>query len=336
MKSKTQRHEATLKDVGEAWFIRACMRLFKKKQRYVALGVGDDAAVVQCKEQHMVVSCDMLVEGEDFDGAYTSWKDVGVKAASVNLSDLAAMGATPRALCVAVAVSENTCANNVLQMLQALHKQGLSFGAPVVGGDVSRTQGPCVVTVTAMGVCESRTLQRHKAQVGDVVMVGGVLGASACGMAVLQKKVVLKKGTQFLVQQHLRPQPQVALGQFLAREQGVTSCVDVSDGLAKEALLLPAHGGVQLNPQALPIPKEVEKVCALLGKDPIETALTGGEDFVLACTVKPHCVETLLKQAQQKNLFLQPVGHVVEKKGLWLEGHSKRYRGKAFEHFQKG
>jgi thiamine-monophosphate kinase len=324
---------ATLKDVGEVFLVKTLQRMLRTSSKHVSLGVGDDAAVLACDQGHVVVSCDMLVEGEDFDWGYMSWKQVGIKAASVNLSDMAAMGATPRGLCVSVAVPSHARVRDVLGMLRALHQQGMKYGAPLIGGDFSGTKGPVVLSVTAMGACKHAVLKRHAASVGDVVMLGGPLGLSACGMEVLQKRIPAFRGSSVLVKHHTTPQPQVALGLFLSRLKGVTSCVDVSDGLAKDVLLLPREGGVQIEPSALPVPLAVEKACALRGVHVIDRALTGGEDFVLACTVDASRVSYVHKKALREGLFLRPVGKVVSEKGLWLQGWPEPYKGKGFEHF---
>ena len=179
----------TVADIGEAGLLARIARAFGKRDPRLLVGVGDDAAVLRALGPTAVVSADMLVEDVDFSRVWAKPEDIGHKAAAANLSDLAAMGATPRALVVALAMQPREQVSFVLRLLRSLDATGRGFGAPLVGGDISKTAGPLIVSVTVLGVASQRhVLQRHQGRLGDVVMVSGTLGGAALGLRALQAR----------------------------------------------------------------------------------------------------------------------------------------------------
>jgi len=255
----------------------------------VEIGIGDDAAVlVPTPGRRLVVTTDVLVEGVHFDARLSGPADWGWKAIAVNVSDLAAMGAEPRAAVVAITVAEAT----PVQLLQAVYA-GLAeacarFEIPLVGGDTSK--GPALsLAVTALGEAE-RPVPRSGARPGDRLVVTGPLGAAAAGLALLLRgdldSTRLLAGHPQLATAHRRPWPQVGMGLALARG-GATAMIDVSDGLAGDALhLAQASGlGVEIHDAAVPLAPGVVEAARLLGADPLALALGGGEDFALAAAL---------------------------------------------------
>ena len=224
-----------------------------------ALGVGDDAALLPSGAGATVACCDLLVEDVDFRRGWASFADVGHKAAAVNLSDLAAMGATGRGLLLALALGADERLGDVLALVRALHATGRRYGAPLVGGDLSYTKGPMVVSVTAFGEVRPPGLRRHGGRSGDVLAVCGPLGAARAGLAILEGE--LGRGAwqatpwaRALVRRQLRPTPQLAAGALLATLEGVRAATDLSDGLMQDAAHLcgPRCGAV-IEATALPL-----------------------------------------------------------------------------------
>ncbi|MGZ0710626.1 thiamine-phosphate kinase (plasmid) [Coraliomargarita sp. W4R53] len=253
------------------------------------VGPGDDAAVLAMPDGRVVATTDTLVHGPDFRLAWSSGFDLGWKSAAVNLSDVAAMGARPRALLVALAMPDSTTLAFVEQFAAGLRAacDALAPGCAVEGGDLT-VSDTLTVAVTALGSLDGLApVLRSGARVGDVVAVAGVLGASGRGLALLFSRfrdaeglpipldlASLTEAESADLEAQLRPAPPVALGP-LAAAAGATAMMDVSDGLVLDASRLGAASKVS-----------VALDTGLLGDDPA-MALSGGEDHALLATFGP-------------------------------------------------
>ena len=250
----------------------------------VEVGPGDDAAVLAMRGD-LVATTDSLVHGPDFRLAWSSGFDLGYKAAAVNLADVAAMGATPRALLVALAIPATIPARLVEEMADGLAAAcaELAPGCAVVGGDLT-VSDTLTVAVTALGDLQGRpAVLRSGARVGDTVALAGIQGVSARGLSTLFRRftdadgapipidfAVLTPAEQREVQVQLRPEPPIALG-VTAAVSGATAMMDVSDGLVLDARRMARASGVTID----------------LDSGAFEhaaSALEGGEDHSLLAT----------------------------------------------------
>lgn len=271
--------DATAREIGEiALIARVVARLGSSPS--VLLGPGDDAAVVLVPDGRVVATTDVLVEGVHFRRDWSTAYDVGRKAAAANLADVAAMGATATALLVGMVAPADLPVAWAVGLADGLRDEAALVGAVVVGGDTVSGQ-QVVVSVTALGDLAGRApVTRAGARVGDVVVVGGPLGASAAGLALLQAGVL--DGP--LVDLHRRPSPAYALGPLLA-DLGASAMCDVSDGLAVDLGHLATASGVAMQIDTAAVPR-VQGVS-------LDQALYGGEDHVLVATVPLAVVEQL-------------------------------------------
>jgi thiamine-monophosphate kinase len=255
----------------------------------VEVGVGDDAAVLLPTPGHrLVVTTDVLVEGLDFTAELSEPEDWGWKAVAANLSDLAAMGAEARWLVLALTVPGPTPVGTLERVYAGVGEACRRFGVALVGGDVSA--GPALsMAVTALGEAE-RPVLRSGARPGDRLGVTGPLGAAAAGLGLLRRgdRAAGELLGRFpgLAAAHRRPTPALAMGLALARA-GASAMIDVSDGLAGDALHLAeaSRVGLEVHDATVPLAPGVAEAAALLGLDPLELALGGGEDFVLAAAL---------------------------------------------------
>ena len=255
------------------------------------VGVGDDAAVLRpTPGRRLVVTTDVLVEGRHFGSAFSEPEDWGWKAVAVNLSDLAAMGAAARWLLVALTVPDQASLTLLQRLYAGIGEACEAFAVALVGGDTSG--GPALLlAVTALGEAD-RAVTRAGARPGDRLVVSGPLGAAAAGLALLERddqpaRELLGRFPG-LAAAHRRPRPELATGMRLAHA-GATAMIDLSDGLAGDALhLAEASGvGIELHDAAVPLAPGVAEAAALLGRDPAELALGGGEDYLLAAALPP-------------------------------------------------
>lgn len=271
-------------DVSEGHILRAILARTPAAE-HALLGPGDDAAVIAAPSGSVVVTTDTLVHGPDFRLAWSSAYDLGWKAAAVNLADVAAMGARPTALLVALAVPRDLRVSFVEGMADGLRDAcaALAPGCAVVGGDLT-VSSVLTIAVTAMGDLEGRPpVTRAGAEVGDIVAVAGELGQAAQGLAVLFGRfrdgdapvpvdpAQLAAGERLALDAQLRPVPPIGLGP-LAAIAGATAMMDVSDGLAIDAGRLAAASAVTIALES-----------RALGADPAR-ALAGGEDHALLAT----------------------------------------------------
>ncbi len=260
---------------------------------WVIVGPGDDAAViVPARGMLEVLTTDALVDGVHFDRRFVPPDAIGHRALAVNLSDLAAMGAEPRAALLSLALPPTLEVREVDGLLDGLLALAAAHGVTVIGGNVTRTPGPLTIDVTAVGcVRPRRVMTRDSARPGDDVYVTGALGGAAIGLRAASSQTLAGRSSEWSVarERYLRPQPRVRAGTILGRTRAASSCMDLSDGLADGVRqVADASGvGIALEASALPLDEGVREWHAREGGDPIETALIGGDDYELLFTVRP-------------------------------------------------
>ncbi|GIF10506.1 thiamine-monophosphate kinase [Actinoplanes teichomyceticus] len=249
------------------------------------LGPGDDAAVVRAADGRVVASTDVLVEGRHFRRDWCGPADVGHRAAAANLADIAAMGATPTALLVALCVPAGLEADWAEGLADGLTAEAALCGAGVVGGDTSG--GPTLtVAVTALGDLGGRDpVRRNGAHPGDILALAGRIGYAAAGYTVLSRGFRTPK---MLVEAYRRPQVRYAAGPEAAR-LGATSMIDVSDGLLQDVghLATASLVGIDVRSDAFEVPDQMRDAAKALGVDPYQWVLAGGDDHPLAATFPP-------------------------------------------------
>jgi thiamine-monophosphate kinase len=249
------------------------------------LGPGDDAAVVAAPDGRIVASTDVLVEGKHFRRDWSSAADVGHRAAAANLADIAAMGAAPTALLVALCVPIDLEVTWAEELAGGLSAEAGSVGASVVGGDMSSSP-TLTVAVTALGDLGGRPpVVRGGAQPGDVVALAGRTGFAAAGYAVLSRGFRTPK---VFVEAYRRPEVPYAAGVTAAR-LGATSMIDVSDGLLQDLTHIATASvvGIDLRREDFEIPGQMRDAASALGVDPYLWILAGGDDHALAATFPP-------------------------------------------------
>jgi len=292
----------------------------------VKLGIGDDAAVLEVPAgQHLVAATDTLNVGTHFP-ADTAPADIAHKCLAVNLSDLAAMGASPRwaLLSLSLPQADPEWLRSFIQGFQSLAQE---HGVTLVGGDT--TSGPLSVCLTALGVIEQgRQLQRDGARPGDLLVVSGTIGGAA---RVLE---LLRDGETATQRQLLdRPQPRVALGQTLVGY--ANACIDISDGLLADlGHVVRASGcGAQVELERLPF----TGLLADLGEvQRWNCQLSGGDDYELLFTLPPRYETKLQAWQKQLDIDLTVIGEIMEGGGIrCVTPGGKQYdpESAGFEHF---
>jgi thiamine-monophosphate kinase len=309
----------------------------------VEVGIGDDAAVVAWPEgERLVATCDALVEDVHFTSHTMAPEDVGYKSVAVSVSDVAAMGGEPRYVLLSLAIPPHWDADKLTVLYDGVAEACRAFGCDVIGGNVSRTTGPFVLTSTVLGtVPPGSALCRSGAKPGDVVFVTGWMGGSGAGLRCLLEpdaRVPEDEAAQ-LIYCHRRPQPQVAAGRIL-REAGASACDDVSDGLATELNEIAMASGVRLRVELgrLPILPAVRNFARRRGEDPLVYALYGGEDYQLVGCASSLAFARAAAACEGIGVRLTPIGRVEAGEGVIGEhpdGRLELIERKGFDHFAR-
>ncbi len=334
----------TIADWGEFGFIEALKDRLPKASGDLKLGIGDDAAWWSPSTgQGILTTTDMLVEGVHFDLAYTSALDLGYKSLAVNLSDLAAMGATPSCVYLSLALPaqlEKVWLESFVDAFLLLAKE---HGVQLAGGDTVQAD-QMVISVTLCGLAlKGEPIQRGGAQIGDDIYLSGTVGDSCLGLKLLQGDLqvpaVFEESSDFLKNRHLRPSPQVVLGEMLAASGVVSAMLDVSDGVVADlGHLLTASGnfGAELEASGLPLSPAAH---SFLEADRVDyvTLLTGGEDYELLFTASSKQRAKIETIAAEAAVNLTRIGRITQAEGLFLLVDKTRKalgaRG-GYDHFQ--
>lgn len=314
----------------------------------VRVGIGDDAAVLESLACP-VVTADALVEGIHFRRDWMSARQLGRRAMAVNLSDLAAMAAWPRAAFVALCLPKEVSVEWVQELYAGLEMLADQYQFTVAGGDTVRSPHSVMLSITLVGeACrpEEGPWLRSGAKAGDLIYVTGTLGDSAAGLHHLLfpegacEPGVAGADTGYLLERHLTPEPRLhTMRAMLAADPvAVTAAMDLSDGLAGDARHLAQRSGVQLLVQAedVPLSAQAQRYAAATGQDALDWALSGGEDFELLVTVDaqraPQWEAALRRQGE---VSLARLGRCVvgSPELVVLQNGRPRENRAAFNHF---
>jgi thiamine-monophosphate kinase len=249
------------------------------------IGPGDDAAVVRAPDGRVVASTDVLVEGRHFRRDWCGATDVGHRAAAANLADIAAMGARPTSLLVALCVPIGLDVTWAEGLADGLTAEAGLVGAVVVGGDTSASP-TLTIAVTALGDLGGLApVQRNGARPGDTLALAGRIGHAAAGLTVLSRGFRTPK---LLVDAYRRPAVPYASGPEAAR-LGATSMIDVSDGLLQDLghVATASTVAIDVHRDAFDLPDQMRDAAKALGVDPYQWLLAGGDDHPLAATFPP-------------------------------------------------
>jgi thiamine-monophosphate kinase len=254
----------------------------------VLVPIGDDCAVLRLGQTSWVAASDMLVSGHHFKD-WAAPEDVGYKAVAVNVSDVAAMGGTPRFVLVSGGALD---AETALRCFEGVMESCEEFGVYPLGGDTTRA-GALTVDVAVLGELSAPPVLRSGARAGELLAVTGELGASAAGLLALEGG---ETGWGRLVRRHLRPEPRVEAG-YVAAGLGVGAMMDLSDGLASDVRCVCGRSGVGcvVDLGLLPVAEDTRRFAEAIGRDPKELAATGGEDYELLISAPGPTLDALAR-----------------------------------------
>lgn len=316
-------------DLTEDALLEAIRRVLSGAGPEVRVGVGDDAAVLAPMVGEPVITTDVLVEDVHFVREAGGARDLGYKSIVVSVSDIAAMGASPRAAVCALTLPPESETGWVMELFGGMREACDEYALWLVGGDLSRGRETSIA-VTVMGeVAPGRAVRRLGARPGERVVVTGELGGSAAGLRLTKLRKAPTAEQLVSVRRHLRPAARVGEGAALAR-LGVTSMMDVSDGLAIDLSRLARASRVGLR-------VVIDDVPVAEGAT-IEDAMGGGEDYELVATMPAEAVEAARTELRGSfGVALTEIGVVVEGEELSAvegDGAERRLEPTGWDHFR--
>ena len=336
----------TVADAGEHRIIALVRSKLAAPPPWVIVGIGDDAAVIEpLRNQLDILTTDALVDGVHFDRRFVDPASIGFRALAVNLSDLAAMGAAPRAALLSLGLPPSLPLAELDLLLDGFVELGARHKVTLIGGNVTRTPGPLFVDVTVTGAAKRRkVLTRAGGRAGDELFVTGTVGAAAAGLSWLQAHGLpsdvsaLSSGLQAAILRYLRPEPRLRFGVIAGRTRAASACMDLSDGLADAVSQIAAASsvGAQIDADALPVdPAAVERFGS--PDDGLRAALAGGDDYELLCAVPRRARRRFEAAARTVGLAITRIGALtpadrgvtIQRAGVesaWPSG---------FEHFRR-
>ncbi|MGH8525872.1 MAG: thiamine-phosphate kinase, partial [Gammaproteobacteria bacterium] len=273
--------------VHEFDLIHALRRQHRVHTPSVIRGIGDDAAIIASQTgQWTVLTTDLLTEGVHFDLRTATMADIGFRAAAANLSDIAAMGATPHYLLVSLAIPRTGASRHIHQMYRGMMAACSPHHVRLIGGDTSASSGGWFLSLTLIGfVSPNKALFRNGARIGDYLYVTGTIGDSLAGLRLLNEPTprakrhsrtaaLSTKDRQFLIGRHLRPTARITEGGWLSANRFATSAIDLSDGLSGDLrhICEDSHVGVELDLGALPLSPACRAYAAVRKLDPVHLA----------------------------------------------------------------
>ena len=332
-----------LRDIGEFGLIYKVTAPFMDELPEGWTGVGDDCAVIPTTPGRVqVVTTDMLVENTHFILANTTPEDLGYKALAVNLSDIAATGATPRSAFISLAIPTHVEVEWISRFYAGLHELATQSGTLLLGGDTTRSPGDLVISITIFGEMAAADVKlRSLARPGDLVCLSGTIGDSPAGLRLLLDGVYddTNPDHRALARMHHRPRPHLEEGLWLAFHPAIHGMMDVSDGIDSDLrrIMEQAKVGMEIHLDALPISPQLQRVCREQGWDAAHLAATGGEDYCLVCTIDAQAFPRISQDfSHHFGTLLKAIGRVTSQPETFsytCNGAAVTLAGHGFDHF---
>ena len=309
-----------IRDIGEFELIER-LRAKTSVDRSVVKGIGDDCAVLKfSKDEYMLITCDMLVEGIHFDLKFATPWLVGRKALASCISDIAAMGGVPKDALVAIGIDPGMSLRFVDRLYHGMKQMAHRFGINIVGGDLVRSKRLNISTSLTGFVKKDRLTLRSGAKDNDAVMVTGTLGGS-------------------IYRKHLTFIPRLGEAQVLVKRFKINSMIDISDGLAQDLDHISGESGLGaiIYERDIPISPSAYRQAKKEGKGPLQLALGDGEDYELLFTMsKKEARRLLSSRPRELETRVTMIGQMINEPGLWLidrRGAKTKLRIEGWRHF---
>ena len=301
-----------INQIGEFGLIDLITNDFDIVNDSTELSIGDDAAILNYKNQKTIVSTDMLVEGVHFDLSYFPLKHLGYKAVVSSISDICSMYGTTKQITVSIAISNRFKLESIKELYSGINHACKRYNVDLIGGDTTSSLKGLVISVTAIGcTTKSGYVTRSGSKTNDLIVVTGSLGGAYLGLQVLEreKQVFLVNPNnkpdlskyKYVVERQLKPEAKSDIIEFfLENKIKPTSMIDISDGLSSEIIHLSksSGNGCIIYEEKLPISQETVDTCKEFKLEASTIALSGGEDYELLFTIDSKDLKKIEEQKE--------------------------------------
>lgn len=313
--------KTAIETLGEFGLIDHLTKNFKIKNSSTIKSIGDDAAVLDFKNNKTLISTDLLIENVHFDLNYVPLKHLGYKAVMVNLSDIYAMNASATQITVSIAVSNRFPLEALDELYSGIETAAKIYNIDVIGGDTTSSNKGLIISITAIGHAnDDKIVYRNGAQPNDLVVVSGDIGGAYLGLQILERENEVFKVNPnnqpdlnpyaYIVERQLKPEARKDIVKLLEDlDVKPSSMIDISDGLSSEAIHLckQSNVGIELYENKIPLDPQVISTCEEFKIDSTTVALNGGEDYELLMTISQEDYPKI-----KANPNLTVIGYITE------------------------
>ncbi len=331
-----------IKELGERGLIKKLTEQFTPGHPRVVKGIGDDASVtIQDDSQYLLCTTDTLVEDIHFSLQYTPSYNLGKKAVSISLSDIAAMGGAPMFLFTSIILPPATPIDFINLLYKGIKERADDFDVTLIGGNTSSSPDKIIINTTILGeVLKDQVIFRKGAVIGDDIYVTGCLGDSALGLKMLKKSQKSEIELKDAILKHIDPSPRVKEGREIAKRKLATSMIDISDGLISDLRHIAEESrvGALIWLKKLPLSTCLKKWLSGHPQD-ITLALSGGEDYELLFTAPKGNAPQIDALSMELGIPITQIGEIApERCGITVldeKGDIFHLADKGFEHFKE-
>ncbi len=329
-------------EIGEFGFIESVRKQCRTSPKNVIKGIGDDCAVFRANPNRVFLfTTDMLVEDVHFLMDKITPYQLGWKAVAVNLSDIAAMGGIPLHALISIGIPVKTEVELIKDLYRGMNDICSHYNVNVLGGDTVASKDKLIINVSLLGDGEEHSvLYRHGASQGDKICLTGNVGDSSTGLKILKNEILVTGDRRkHFIKAHNEPWPLIETGRIIANSQLATTMIDLSDGLLSDLghICEESKVGASIFKEQIPISKELRLLSSRGNFNPLESALSGGEDYILLFTVPEKNIHAIKQLSREKVIWpLFMIGEITKEEGIRLidrNGKSTFIRPKGFDHF---
>lgn len=328
--------EQTLAETGELEFIKRIKSMMPSGGGHIICAAGDDCLAVESPSEHLLLyTTDTFVDSVHFTNEYAAFEEIGCRCMAASVSDIAAMSGLPQFSLVSLSMPPEIKFDDAVSLFTGLSRTADHYGCPVSGGETTSTPGPLTVTVTVIGSVEpERMITRAGALVGDSVYVTGFSGDAMAGFLAFRTR---EAGFGELKKKFLTPEAKVLVARHLTKSFSISAMIDLSDGIATDLrhICEESGTGAEVETGSLPLSGEFHELMKKNGCDPVDFALTAGEDFELLFTSGDTSIPETFDALGCRVSRIGSVTGSPYKIELKLPGGSvQKLSAKGYEHFK--
>ncbi len=331
-----------LKEIGEFGFIDRIKNGCFIREKNVIKAIGDDCCVFRTSSNLVtLLTTDMLVENIHFLREPMSTFKLGRKSLAVNISDIAAMGGTPREAVISIAIPDSINVEYLDSLYNGMKAIAGEFDVNLLGGDTTASPQHLVINISLVGeIAEDEILYRSGAKAGDKIFLTGTIGSSAAGLDLILSNREFEKGEE-LIEAHFNPLPHIKAGRQIAISKLANSMIDVSDGVASDLghICIESNLGAVIDESQLPVTELFKNYCKEFNLDFEKLSLHVGEDYVLLGTVPAENSAKLSAILNANGCQLYIIGEMINGSGIKIKGFDGNLRpikASGYDHFKSG